>query len=502
MGTKKFNNKLIRFENVDGEFLFSVSDVIDALINPKNPRKYWNDIKTRDTNKGGQLSVKCGQLKLQAKDGKKHMTDVLNSIDILDLVSIIKAGEIKDFISFEEWVKAIVQGRRNFILKHKDISVIEFKLDSKGVILNFGTLLNEKHLPVGTVVEKGVDFDAIKDWWDKRAIPASREGIRDLLEQLDISFPQQLLDKSFGLSLSDQYWICPENADLKWENINFFNNPFSEDIGDLLFQKIDWDDLDITKISLVSPDNTSDGVLKKRWKIINGKRYLIKGGSNLNQEVANEVLASRICKRLDIPFVNYEIIELDGIKYSACEDFISTDTELVTAWHIKQLIEKDNNTSDYDSIITKAEELGIQDVRQRIDMMLTLDFIIANTDRHYNNFGFIRNANTLEWIGVAPIYDSGTSMWCKDITEHINADDLSIQSKPFRSKHIKQIKLIKDFSWLNLDMLDGINKEYADILKETTSDSSVLKNRHKVLCEALVKRIDLLKEIVSNGSKE
>jgi hypothetical protein len=83
--------------------------------------------------------------------------------------------------------------------------------------------------------------------------------------------------------------------------------------------------------------------------------------------------------------VQYEIIELDGKKYSACEDFITGDTELVTAWHIKQLNKKDNNTSDYESLIAKAEELGIKDVRLRIDQMLTLDFIIVNVDRHYES---------------------------------------------------------------------------------------------------------------------
>ena len=39
--------------------------------------------------------------------------------------------------------------------------------------------------------------------------------------------------------------------------------------------------------------------------------------------------------------------------------------------------------------------------------MFLVDFIIANKDRHYRNFGFLRNSETLEWIGLAPVYDSG-----------------------------------------------------------------------------------------------
>ena len=42
--------------------------------------------------------------------------------------------------------------------------------------------------------------------------------------------------------------------------------------------------------------------------------------------------------------------------------------------------------------------------------MIVLDYVIANEDRHFNNFGVLRNAETLEWLGFAPIYDSGSSL--------------------------------------------------------------------------------------------
>ena len=283
-----------------------------------------------------------------------------------------------------------------------------------------------------------------------------------------------------------------------WEDVNFFHNAFSDDVGDLLFGKPGRKDKKAPR--LLSPDNTSDGVLKKKWKIIDGKRCLIKGGTlPNNQEVANEVLASRICERLGIPFVNYDIVDIDGTKYCVCEDFVTGDTELVTAWHIKNLIKKnDDGVSDHDAFVTKAEELGIKDARCRIDMMIVLDFIIVNTDRHYNNFGLVRNADTLEWISVAPVYDSGTSMWCKDFPNQMNAEDLRIESKPFKSNHISQIKLVKDLSWLDLGALDGIEKEYEDILNRSVPDPSEIGVRRKRLCGQLRKRIDFLRTLIKN----
>ncbi|MDR3185896.1 MAG: HipA domain-containing protein [Christensenellaceae bacterium] len=491
-----FNGKPIRaqFYAESNEWLFSIVDVCDVLAASEKPRHYWTVLKKKLFDEGNEALTNCRSLKLLARDGKMRVTDVLNKDEIIAVAKRIRNSQ--HTAALIEWLESFVGASRKFTLKHKDVEVLEVELDSTGAISTFGKMLNEAHLPVGTVGTKGVDFPLIRDWWKGRAIPASRDGLRDLLDPLDIAFPQQLLDKSFGLSLSDHYWICPQNIELKWADINFFYNPFSEDVGNLLFRKLDWDGLDTSAISLNSPDNTSDGVLKKKWKIINCKRFLIKGGSTYNQEVANEVLTSRICKRLGIPFVNYEIIKLDGKQYSVCEDFINVDTELITAWHIMNLIKKDNSTSDYDSLIAKVEELSIVDVRRKIDMMLTLDFIIVNTDRHYNNFGFIRNPNTLEWLSVAPIYDSGTSMWCRELSSNINPVSIQIESKPFRSRHDKQIKLVKDFSWLNLDALDGVENEYAEILSKSVSDASELADRHKKLCLALRKRIELLKKVV------
>jgi hypothetical protein len=384
---------------------------------------------------------------------------------------------------------------KNYILKHKDIAVLEIQINDVGAIASIGKVLNEQHLPVGTAKDKSIDHAAIKEWWKGRTIPASRAGLREMLDALDYYLPEQLMEKSFGLSLSDQYWICPVDTELKWSEVNFFHNDFSEDVGNLLFGNTDIND--VNAVSLISPDNTSDGVLKKKWKIIEGQRCLIKGGTSpINQEIANEVLASRICQRLGIPFVEYNIACFDGEKYCVCRDFITGDTELVSAWHIKKLIKKDNRLSEYGSFIEKCQQLGIPDAQRHIDMMLTLDFIIVNTDRHYNNFGLVRDANTLRWLGVAPVYDSGTSMWCKELTEAIDAASSQIESKPFRSKHLKQIELVKDFSWLNLDALDGIENEFADILNQANPSSS-LTARNKKLCLALRKRTELLRGIIS-----
>ena len=113
----------------------------------------------------------------------------------------------------------------------------------------------------------------------------------------------------------------------------FFNNPFAADIGDVLFGT----NKKNNAFDFSSPDNTSDGNLKKRWKIIGGKRYLVKGGSNpFRQQPFNEVIATGIMDRLEIPHISYQVMWNQGAPYSVCEDFVTADTELIPAWRIMQ----------------------------------------------------------------------------------------------------------------------------------------------------------------------
>ena len=64
------------------------------------------------------------------------------------------------------------------------------------------------------------------EWFKGRGIPSWRDKLDLLLYRLNISAPSELLDKAFGLSLSDQYWIKPDDLDIKYDDINFFDHDF------------------------------------------------------------------------------------------------------------------------------------------------------------------------------------------------------------------------------------------------------------------------------------
>ena len=257
--------------------------------------------------------------------------------------------------------------KTNCLLMHKHIKVAEIELDADtGFIQRIGKVFAPEHLPVGVPVKRGVaDRAALNDWWTDRSIPASRSGVREALETLDITSTKMLLVRCYGLSLSDQYWILPEGSELTWEKLNFFNNDFSDDIGDVLFGA----NKKAGAFDFSSPDNTSDGNLKKRWKIIDGKRCLIKGGSNpFRQQPLNEVIATEIMNRLGIPCVPYSVVWDGGAPYSVCEDFVDDNTELVPVWRIIKTRKQSNSTSMYSHFVNCAEALGIKDAVEFLEI--------------------------------------------------------------------------------------------------------------------------------------
>lgn len=369
------------------------------------------------------------------------------------------------------------------------------ELDSAtGIIRKTGVLYSPEHLPTGIPVRHGTaDRGLLNEWWTDRSIPASRSGIREALETMGLANTGALLVRCYGLSLSDQYWICPEDSGLTWDRINFFDHDFSDDIGDVLFgaeKKAD-------RLDFSSPDNTSDGNLKKRWKIIDGTRCLVKGGSNpFRQQPFNEVIASEIMARLDIPHIPYIVTWSKGAPYSVCENFVTRDTELIPAWRILRTQKKNNSVSVYQHFINCCEALGITDPVPFLDRMLTVDYIIANEDRHFNNFGVLRDAETLQWLGFAPIYDSGSSLGYDKMPAQIRSGK-EVICKPFKNHHEEQLRLVSDFSWIDFDRLTDVPDLITDILSADGADEYVGKDRISAISDSVARRIQKLAAMAS-----
>ena len=99
--TKLFEGNHIRsvWDNEKEEWFFSIIDIIGALTESKNPRRYWSDLKRKMNDEEGavQLYENIVQLKLESSDGKKYNTDVADTQGIFRIIQSIPSPKAAPF---------------------------------------------------------------------------------------------------------------------------------------------------------------------------------------------------------------------------------------------------------------------------------------------------------------------------------------------------------------------------------------------------------------------
>jgi hypothetical protein len=381
-----------------------------------------------------------------------------------------------------------------YTLMHKNIPVFDLEFTpSSGVASRIGKMSNPEHIPLGIVATSGyergkVSCDLFNDWWG-RSIPSNRDGLKPAMEAMHLHSTRTLTGRCNGLSLSDQYWIRPRMSRQTWDSINFFTNEFSLDVGKLLFGKeID----DMRMINLMSPDNTTDGWLRKRWIAVEGKQYLMKGGSGQYcQEPFNELIATAILRRLKLPHAKYTLTFDDGKPYCLSENIVTPQTDMIPVCQVMKVREQESDESHFTHLLLCCDKLGIPNARDSLNKMLTIDFIISNEDRHWNNFAVLRDADTLEFLGFSPFFDNGSSLWYS--TANVGSQRLS---KPFKNSFLAQLRLVNDFTWFDIDALFDIGDEIMSIFS-FADEALIPVKRQLEISSAVKERIDSLASLSS-----
>jgi hypothetical protein len=350
--------------------------------------------------------------------------------------------------------------------KNRPTASLELAAENgKIYVEKLASVYEREHMPVGTVHPDSPSYNRrkVEAWLNERAIPKERSGLQRIIDSYGLPHPNLLLLDSLGISLSDQYWLKPADSNVTWGEVNFFENRFSEDLGEILLGNCG----DIRDKVFRSPDATSSGNLPKKWQISNNRRILMKGGKRpYFQEPENETVASHVMEFIGVSHVEYDLTAVRGKTYSLCETFVNRDTDFVSAHYVEDMSADipSDESKRLDFFLVWCEKRGITGVRPFLDRMITVDFMLCNTDRHLNNFGMLMDAETLEWIGPAPLFDTGNSLWNEIPTEHVRPGETG-ECKPFRNDFHDQLALVSDFSWLDPLKLKALPDEIAGLFR-------------------------------------
>ena len=366
------------------------------------------------------------------------------------------------------------------ILMNKNTPVLEAEyMSGIGVFTNIYALYNTDYAPYHLRDSDSLCVE-LSEWFRNRGIPSYRDQLDLLMHRLNVHAPSELLDKAFGLSLSDQYWLKPKDLNISYDKVSFFENDF--EYAPFMDASLSENTNRIqNESSLYSPNNTTDGMLRKAWIIEDGIRYLLKGGyKSETLQPFNEVLASEICRRLGFDHVEYSLAIYKDMVVSKCPCFIDVNTELIKARYIM-----DDTIDDYDSYIHKLESEGVEDARIKMENMFILDYLMLNEDQHLNNFGIIRNVNTLKWMDVAPIFDSGQSLNIQYDGEYKFFHEI----KSFN----EIIQVVQDLNRIDIDKLQDLPAWFDDLLHQYQHVTYYSDQRIHKLCVLLNRQIHNLK---------
>lgn len=221
---------------------------------------------------------------------------------------------------------------------------------------------------------------------------------------------------------------------------------------------------------------------------------MVKAGSGMiNQEPYNEVTATALHKRLldSQDFVSYHLYREQKRTYCACPNMLGEDEELVPMYDLLQSHKKLSSENDLQFTEQICQICGIGNSQEFFSKMFTCDFILGNSDRHWRNFGLIRNVETLEYIRMAPIFDTGHCLWC-DTEQLILPVDYEYTAKPFGRDGMqpaKQLGLFHEYEWFVEAALNGFAEEAYAILAQNP-------NMSEKRIEQIIKGIQLNMEYV------
>lgn len=350
------------------------------------------------------------------------------------------------------------------MMKNEPICDFTYNL-AKLAVANIENISDVPIKPLGIFSKPGhVDPYALARWISKRCVPSLRPSLPAQLLEAHAVSPVDLMFKSLGLNLSDHYWFRPAGYHLDWNDINCFQNDY-ETVGRAAGHAA------VRSAFSPRPDSSTPGELEKRWRRdARGVNWLVKSSSSTdNKEPYAEVLATKLLQRILQPteYVVYSLEEHQGRAWSVCPTFATVDTELVPAEDVFTYFGHTAGDA-YAQYNDDCKKLGVDAIGIGLDKMIVADYLMSNSDRHTYNFGLIRNVETGEFVGAAPLFDNGAAFGSRQ-TDYDIIHGFPYVSHPFSEYPLTQLGFVHDYSWLDLSALDGFEDEIRNTLGQNSS---------------------------------
>lgn len=376
----------------------------------------------------------------------------------------------------------------NYVLKLFDTELLKFELveNIADPVVKILWIDDEKRrlLPLGMEISNR----GLASWLKHRSIPKNRAYVNIFLAKcgLNPNRPMDVISVCKGLSLNDSYWITDDSYDGTFEQNNLYDNNFSQVLAWIAFTGYG---SNIRSTFASSPEFTTNGMLPKCWRRVDGRVYLYKGAttgaSNMGNEPYSEMYAYMLAQTMGFFAIPYKTVKWKGKLCSVCELFTSKEISYVP---VGRLVKEGGMRA----VREYYSSLGIEFI-SALNEMIVFDALICNTDRHYGNFGVLVDSHTNKIVAPAPLFDHGNSLfnlageenWANKnvLQEYVKTlfpcvyEDFITEAKAVMDEHIRE----KVRKILTVEVKKSGRYNYSD--KKLKLMSEIVRERAKILLE-------------------
>lgn len=283
-------------------------------------------------------------------------------------------------------------------------------------------ILDETFFPYDLYLEEDRDFDTLLNnmnnfyhWCASRVLSLDRKYAKEILNSIGMA--QAVTDRDRArialsyhcVSLTDLFWVKNKEENISYEEINLYDHSLNEAVVELSLRGRS---MTVTNQEL-APDLSTKGCFPKAWIRRENHFILLKDGGE--EFVRRELLASRICQCFDFRQVIYREGFYDGQ--------IVTESEIITSKRYSIV------SRMAFEIYAQNHDLNVLEECLRLDRetfygMNILDYLIGNTDRHPENWGFLVDNQNNRYLSLYPIMDFNQSFLSYDTIEGANCQTL------------------------------------------------------------------------------
>lgn len=332
-------------------------------------------------------------------------------------------------------------------------------------------ILEEQFMPYDLFLEEEDENDidilinnlqVFYHWCASRVLSLDRKYAKEILNSIGVA--QAVTDRDRAnislsyhcVSLTDVYWVKNSEETITFSELNLYDNPLNRAIVEL---SLKGHQMTVTNKELAQ-DLSTKGYFPKAWiREENGFKLLKDGSEDI---VKKELLASEICQCFDIPQVKYMEYMYDGELVTQSEIVTSKDISMVSKFAF--------------DIYACNHDLDTLEICKNLDAityygMNILDYLTGNTDRHPENWGFLVDNKTNQYISLYPLMDFNQCFLSYDDLEGARCQTVLPRNLSQREAAIEAVKEIGLRQIYEMDMSKfGVLQQEAEMFQKRLNE--------------------------------